>query len=127
MNAIRVSNSLNKCLDASFHLLSFTVTSLLFFVRKPKFTLEIGIKQAFMKRQFTLRTHSQYIKYEDCSNMNASSFITFFTYMLRQNVIRFWKELFVAFKMAPNIKTNSLHFSSYKPLDKGYSCILKFF
>ena len=36
--------------------------------------------------------------------MNASSFITFFTYMLRQNVIPFWKELFVAFKMAPNIK-----------------------
>ena len=42
--------------------------------------------------------------YEGCSNMNASSFITFFTYMLRQNVILFWKELFVAFKMAPNIK-----------------------
>ena len=36
--------------------------------------------------------------------MNASSFITFFTYMLRLNGIPFWKELFVAFKMAPNIK-----------------------
>ena len=36
--------------------------------------------------------------------MNASSFIIFFFYMLRQNVIPFWKELFVAFKMAPNIK-----------------------
>ena len=36
--------------------------------------------------------------------MNASSFITFFPYMLRQNVIPFRKELFVAFKMAPNIK-----------------------
>ena len=35
--------------------------------------------------------------YEGCSNMNASSFITFFTYMLRQNLIRFLKELFVAF------------------------------
>ena len=33
--------------------------------------------------------------YEGCSNMNASSFITFFTYMLRQNVIPFWKELFL--------------------------------
>ena len=29
--------------------------------------------------------------------MNASSFITFFTYMLRQNVIPFWKVLFIAF------------------------------
>ena len=36
--------------------------------------------------------------------MNASSFITVFTYMLRQNVIPFWKEIFVAFKMALNIK-----------------------
>ena len=43
-------------------------------------------------------------EYEGCSNMNASSFITFFTYMLRQNVIPFWKALFVVFKMAPNIK-----------------------
>ena len=42
--------------------------------------------------------------YEGCSNMNASSFITFFTYMLRQNCIPFWKELFITFKMAPNIK-----------------------
>ena len=38
--------------------------------------------------------------------MNGSSFITFFTDMLRQNVIPFWKELFVAFKMAPEIKRN---------------------
>ena len=67
------------------------------------------------------------IEYEGCSNMNASSFITFFTYMLRQNVIPFWKELFVAFKMAPNIKKHSLYFSSYKPLYKRYSCILEIF
>ena len=65
--------------------------------------------------------------YEGCSNMNASSFITLFTYMLRQNVIPFWKELFVAFKMAPNIKKHSLYFSSYRRLYKGHSCILKFF
>ena len=65
--------------------------------------------------------------YEDCSNMNASSFINFFTYMLRQNVIPFWKELFVAFKMAPNTKKHSLYLSSYNPLYKGHSCILKFF
>ena len=41
--------------------------------------------------------------------MNTSSFITFFTYMLRQNVIPLWKELFVAFKMTPNIKKHSLY------------------
>ena len=65
--------------------------------------------------------------YEGCSNMNASSFITFFIYMLRQNVIPFWKELFVAFKMTPHTKKHSLYFSSYRPLYKGHSCILKFF
>ena len=65
--------------------------------------------------------------YEGCSNMNASGFITFFTYMLRQNVIPFWKELFVAFKMAPNIKKHSLYFSSYRRLYKDHSCILKSF
>ena len=48
--------------------------------------------------------------------MNASSFITFSTYMLRQNVIPFWKELFVVFKIAPNIKKRSLYFSSYRRL-----------
>ena len=42
-------------------------------------------------------------KYEGCSNMNASRSIIFVLYMLRQNVIPFWKELSVAFKMAPNI------------------------
>ena len=46
--------------------------------------------------------------------------------MLRQNGISFWKELFVAFKMAPNIKKNSLYFSSYRRLYKGHSCILAF-
>ena len=51
-------------------------------------------------------------KYEGCSNMNASSLITFFTYMLQQKVIPVWKELFVAFEMAPNIKKHSLYFSS---------------
>ena len=67
------------------------------------------------------------IVYEDCSNMNASSFITYFTYMLRQNAIPFWKELFVVFKMAPSIKKHSQYFSSYRHLYKDHSCILKFF
>ena len=47
--------------------------------------------------------------------------------MLRLNAIPFWKELFVVFKMAPNIKTHSLYFSSDRPLYKGHNCILKFF
>ena len=50
------------------------------------------------------------VVYEGSSNMNASSSITFFTYMLRQNVIPFWKELFVAFKKTPNIK--NIHYIS---------------
>ena len=33
-----------------------------------------------------------HILYEGCSNMIASSFITFVTYMLRQNGIRFYKK-----------------------------------
>ena len=41
--------------------------------------------------------------YEGCSNMNASSFITFFTYMLRQNGKRFYKGLYVTFKLAPDL------------------------
>ena len=65
--------------------------------------------------------------YEGCSNMNASSFITFFTCTLRQKAIPFWKELFVALTMAPNIKKHSLYFSSYRRLYKGQSCILKIF
>ena len=48
-------------------------------------------------------------------------------YMLRQNVIPIWNELFVAFKMSPNIKKNSLYFSSYRHLYKGHSCIQAFF
>ena len=47
--------------------------------------------------------------------------------MVRQNSIPFWKELFFAFKMAPNIKKHSLYFSSYRRLYKGQACILKFF
>ena len=32
---------------------------------------------------FNIKTN--FVQYEGCSNMNASSFITFVTYMLRQN------------------------------------------
>ena len=40
--------------------------------------------------------------YEGCSNMNASSFIAFLTYMIRQNGKRFNKGLYVTFKLAPD-------------------------
>ena len=62
--------------------------------------------------------------YEGCSNMNASGFITFFTYMLRQNEKRFYKVLYVTFKVAPNLKKNTLYLSSYRPLNEGHLCIL---
>ena len=59
--------------------------------------------------------------------MNATSFITLFTYMLRHNVIPFWKEQYVAFKLAQNIKRHTIYFSSYRHLYDGYSYILTFF
>ena len=62
--------------------------------------------------------------YEGCSNMNASSFITFFTYMLRQNGKRFYKGLYVTFKLAPDLKKNTIYLSSYSPLNKGNVSIL---
>ena len=58
--------------------------------------------------------------YEGCSNMNASSFITFFTYMLRQNGKRFYKGLYVTFKLALQLKKNTVYLSSYSPLNKGH-------
>ena len=69
---------------------------------------------------FSIFTHL----YEGCSNMNASSFITFFTYMLRQNGKRFYKGLYVTFKLAPNLNKKTVNLSSYSPLNEGYVCIL---
>ena len=62
--------------------------------------------------------------YEGCSNMNASGFITFFTYMLRQNGKRFYKGLYVTFKVAPDQKKNTVYLSGYSPLNEGHVCIL---
>ena len=62
--------------------------------------------------------------YEGCSNMNASSFITFFTYVLRQNGKRLYKGLYVAFTLAPNLKKNILYLTSYSPLNEGHVSIL---
>ena len=45
--------------------------------------------------------------------MIASSFITFFTHMLRQNGKRFYKRLYVIFKLAPDLIKNTLYLSSY--------------
>ena len=56
--------------------------------------------------------------------MNASSFITFFTYMLQQNGKRFYKGLNVTFKLAPDIKKNTIYLSSYSPLNEGHISIL---
>ena len=56
--------------------------------------------------------------------MNASSFITFFTYMLRQNGKRFYKGLYVTFKLIPDLKKNTVHLSGYSPLNEGHVRIL---
>ena len=61
------------------------------------------------------------LEYEGCSNMNASSFITFFTCMLRQNGKRFYKELYFIFKLAQDLKKNTVYLSSYSPLNEGHS------
>ena len=62
--------------------------------------------------------------YEGCSNMNASSFISFFTYMLQENGKRFYKGLYVIFELAPDIKKNTVYLSSYSPLNEGHVSIL---
>ena len=56
--------------------------------------------------------------------MNASSVITLFKYMLQQIGIRFYKGLFVIFKLAPDIKKNKVHLSSYSPLNEGHFSVL---
>ena len=62
--------------------------------------------------------------YEGCSNMNASSFITFFTYMLQENGKRFYKGRYVTFELAPGIKKNTVYLSSYCPLNEGHVSML---
>ena len=64
------------------------------------------------------------VDYEGCSNMNASSFITFVTYMLRQNGICYYKGLYVTFKLALDLKKNTVYLSSYIPLNEGHLSIL---
>ena len=54
--------------------------------------------------------------------MNSSSFIIFATYILRQNGKRFYnlKGLYITFKLAPDLKKNTVNLSSYSPLNEGY-------
>ena len=58
--------------------------------------------------------------------VQTSSFVTFITYMLLQNVIPFSKELFVAYKMAPDIKKNSLYFRDTDAYIKAISVYWSF-
>ena len=44
--------------------------------------------------------------------------------MLRQNGIRFFKPLYVTFKLAPDLKKNTVHLTSYSPPNKGHVTIL---
>ena len=44
--------------------------------------------------------------------------------MLRQNGKRFYKGLYVIFKLAPAIKKNTVYLSSYSPLNEGHVSIL---
>ena len=63
-------------------------------------------------------------EYEGCSNMNASSFITFFTYMLQENGKHFYKGLYVTVELAPGIKKNTVYLSIYSPLNEAHVSIL---
>ena len=56
--------------------------------------------------------------------MNARSFITFFTYMLRQNGKLFYKGIYATFKLAPDLTKNTVNLSSYSPLNEGHVSIL---
>ena len=44
--------------------------------------------------------------------------------MLQQIGIRFYKGLYVIFKLAPDIKKNTVYLSSYSPLNEGHFSIL---
>ena len=56
--------------------------------------------------------------------MNASSFITFFPYVLRQKGKRFYKGLYVTFILAQILKKNTVYLTSYSPSNEGHVSIL---
>ena len=79
---------------------------------------------SLQKENYEGMTAPKVVRYEGCSNMNASSVITFDTYLLQRNGIRFYKDLYVTFKLAPDLNTNTVYISSYSPLDEGFFSIL---
>ena len=85
--------------------------------------LHFDIEYTYIYLFFNAALHYSDI-YEGCSNMNASSFITFVTYKLRKNGIRFYKGLYVTFKLAPDLKKNTVYVLSYSPLNEGHFSIL---
>ena len=44
--------------------------------------------------------------------------------MLQQNGKRFYKGLYVTFKLAPDLKKNTVYLSSYSPMNEGNVSIL---
>ena len=44
--------------------------------------------------------------------------------MPRYNGKRFYKQLYVAFKLAPDLKKNTVYLSSYSPLNGGHVSVL---
>ena len=77
-----------------------------------------------LKHLKTFEFHNSTICTNSCSNMNASSFITFVTNMLRQNGIRFYKGLYITFKLVADLNKNTVYLSSYSPLNEGNFSIL---
>ena len=92
-------------------------------ISNPFKTLWLSLLPARMKNS-QWKIKALVWSYEGCSNMNASSFITFFTYMQQQNGKRFYKGLYVTFKLAPDIKKNTVYLSSYSHLNECYVSIL---
>ena len=94
-----------------------TIVGILTFISLKNTTFErLKARHFFICRYFSF--------YEGCSNMNASSFLTFFTYVLRQNGKRFYKGLYVTFKLAQNLKKNTVCLTSYSPSNEGHVSIL---
>ena len=44
--------------------------------------------------------------------------------MLQQNGKRFYRGIYVTFRLAPKLKKNTVYLSSYSPLNKGHVCTL---
>ena len=78
------------------------------FLFSSRLNITQRVTRAFPEKQLNQKgtSASQWgpYQYEGCSNMNASGFITFFTYMLQQNGKHFYKGLYVTFKLAPDLR-----------------------